>query len=132
MSSRQLLGLIAEFPEHSKYREAAERTIRVVEDPDGGVHLFGSAGALPEWATEVASYVDWTYDRKIAARLVCEVAAMRADTTGDAPDFTGLREPLKQLLIDREHASRARVRAGASGVIRAGLYGNNNSHDERR
>lgn len=121
MSSRQLLGLIAELPEHSTYHAAAHRTLRLCTDPDGGVHLFGGTGKLPDWAIPESTFVDWTLDRKIQARTAREIASSRADHTGDPPDLTGLREPLHQILMSREVAQRARVRTGAQSVIRAGL-----------
>lgn len=123
MSSRQLLGLIAELPESSTYRAAADRTMRLCTDPDDGVHLFGAAGQLPQWATPISTFTDWTLDRKIQARIAREIASSRADHTGDAPDLTGLREPLQQILMNREADQRTKARTGAQSVIRAGLFG---------
>lgn len=97
--------------------------MRLCTDPDGGVHLFGAAGRLPAWASSEAVFTDWTLDRKIVARIAREIASSRADHTGDAPDLNGLREPLQQILMDREAAQRAQARTGAQSVIRAALFG---------
>lgn len=122
MSSRQLLGLIAEFPEDSQYRRRAERTYRLCVDPDGGRHLFGAVGQLPEWASVLETFVDWTFDRKIAARTARELAALRADNTGEAPDSGALTEPLQQILARLDYEARSTRRAGVTSVIRAGLF----------
>ena len=150
MSSRELLALIEEFPETSRYKEAAERTFRVAEYRGAGEHkgkLLQFAGARPlepvsipkanadgsTWVIRpddlevVAYFVDWTYDRKLAARQTAEFAALRMELRkpgeGYEVDFTGLMEPLQQVLADRQKRAAAANIAGAKSVIRRGLFG---------
>lgn len=63
----------------------------------------------------VAEFVDWTHDRKIAARTAQELACLRADGRGYEPSVDGLNEPLAVALRERirrrneQHRERART-----------------------
>lgn len=128
MSSRELLELVEEFPETSKFKEARDRTYRLVEykgpDPKlkGKLLITAAHGPLLPDTVLVAEYVDWTLDRKIAARIAREIAAMRADGRDYQPDFTGLVEPLEAILRAREAKAKADRRAAVKARIRADLY----------
>ncbi|TDH57551.1 hypothetical protein E2F47_01930 [Mycobacterium eburneum] len=121
MSSRELLALVEEFPETSTFKEARDRTFRLVER-DGKLGLFTGDGKLPQGAQVIARYVDWTDERKMAGRAVQELAAMRADGRGYQPDFTGLREPLTEILLERKRKQEAEIRARVHESIRSELY----------
>lgn len=121
MSSRELLALIEEFPESSTFMQARDRGRRLVEHDDK-LYLFGAQGRVPDDGLLIASYVDWTDERKLIGRAIQEIAAMRADGNGYQPDFTGLRDPLSQILMDREVKKRSEVVEAARKSIRDELY----------
>lgn len=137
MSSRELLALIDELPESSKFKEASERTRRIVER-DG--KLFELAATvkttdgllfpveLPDNAVLVAEYVDWTHDRKLLARQARELAAFRMEARppgqGYDVDFGGLTEPRQAILADRAQRAHAENLRGAKNVIRSALFAN--------
>lgn len=128
MSSRELLELLDGLPETSKFKEASERTFRVVEyrgpDPElaGALFLTPGYGKPPKDVAMVAEYVDWTLDRKIAARTVRELVMMRNDGRDTTPDLTGLYEPLHEVLAQRERSKRAELAAKARAHVRKGIY----------
>ena len=125
MSSGELLDLLDELPEDSKFKEAAERTFWVVEyqgddaDLKGKLLQIAAIGRKPPSDTKlVATYVDWTYDRKLAARTVRELIALRG-----GGDFSNLTEPVEAIMADRQaRKDAARVDLGRS-QIHSGLYG---------
>jgi hypothetical protein len=123
LSSRELLVLLAGLPDVSKYKEASERTYRVVEytgegELKGKLILTPAIGPqLPE--TElVEEFVDWTFDQKLMARTVRELCVANGYT-----DFSGVTEPLT--LVQQKHAANkaAKLQAKAENFIHAGLYG---------
>lgn len=129
MSSRELLELLDGLPETSRFKEAVERMLRVVEyrgdDPKlkGKLLLMPAIGRPPADVTLVDEYVDWTFDRKLQARNVRELASLRADGHDYRPDMTGLVEPLEAILARREHKAKTERIARAQSQIHAGLYG---------
>lgn len=127
MSSRELLVLLRELPETSRFKEATQRTFRVVEavrgDHKGKLFLTPALGRMGPDVKLVAEFVDWTYDRKLLARNTRELAALRNDGRDSQPDFTGLLEPLQQILADRAKRKRDEMRARGESFIRSGLYG---------
>jgi hypothetical protein len=122
MSSRELLALIEELPEKSKFREIYERTFRLVEH-GGKLKLFPAVGRIPDDAVMVARYVDWTHEHKVQARMVQELAYLRV-VNGDKlePDMTGLLAPLEEILRRRAAERKANQLATVKSTIRAGLY----------
>jgi hypothetical protein len=132
MSSRELLVLLDGLPDASKFKEASERTFRVVEhiagDHKGQLSLLRAIGAAPDGVEVIAEYVDWTHDRKLLARNTTEIASMRADGRDYQPDLTGLIEPLTQIVAAREQKAEEEFAARAGGFIRNSLHRN----DERR
>ncbi|GAB5002427.1 MULTISPECIES: hypothetical protein [Mycobacterium] len=128
MSSRELLELLAELPETSRFKEAAERTFRVVEyrGPDPNLKdqllLIPGYGKLPKDVAVVGEYVDWTLDRKIAARNVRELVMLRNDGRDTTPDLAGLYEPLHEVLAQRERQKRADLVAKARAHVHRGAY----------
>ncbi|GFG74657.1 hypothetical protein [Mycobacterium botniense] len=64
-----------------KFKEASERTFRVAEYVGEDKQLTGkllripAAGAPPKDVKVIATYIDWTYDRKLLARMTRELAA---------------------------------------------------------
>lgn len=129
MSSRELLELLAGLPETSTFKEASERTFRVVEyrGPDPALKdqllLMPGYGKPPKDVAVVAEYVDWTLDRKIAARNVRELVMLRNDGRGTTPDLAGLYEPLEEVLAQRERQKRADLVAKARSHVHQGVYG---------
>ncbi|ORV92803.1 hypothetical protein AWC11_07315 [Mycobacterium interjectum] len=129
MSSRELLELLDGLPETSKFKEASERTLRVVEYQGDNAQLKGklllmpAIGRAPTDVELIAEYVDWTFDRKLQARNVRELASLRADGHDYRPDLTGLLEPLEAILADRLRKAKADRIARAQSQIHAGLYG---------
>lgn len=126
MSSAELLELLDELPETSKFKEASERTLRVLEY-DGQLVLTPALGDPPEDAVVVAEFVDWTHDRKILARNTKEIVALRVDMRlpqhAYTPDFTGLQEPIEAILAARKRAAQAALKTQGQSQIHAGLYG---------
>lgn len=128
MSSRELLELLDGLPESSRFKEASERTFRVVEyrgpDPDlkDALLLMPGYGKPPKDVAVVAEYVDWTLDRKIAARNVRELVMLRNDGRDTTPDLAGLYEPLEEVLAQRERQKRADLVAKARSHIHQGAY----------
>jgi hypothetical protein len=127
MTSRELLVLLRELPDDSKWKERIERTYRVVEKlegPNKGQLFLRPALGEPEPGVEViAEYVDWPFDRKLLARNTSEIASMRADGRDYDPDMTGLIEPLRKILDDHESQREARRVSRARRHIDAGLLG---------
>jgi hypothetical protein len=153
MSSRELLELLEGLPDSSTFKVAVERTFQVVEITAEGPHqdtlcqvplgmrlMEITAGEHKGklWAAPigqrlsdvrpipcqlVAEYVDWTYDQKLLARNVRELASMRADGQGYVPDFTGVTEPLKLILQEHQRSADQRMVNRFEGRIKAGLYG---------
>ncbi|UXA09613.1 hypothetical protein KXD96_28020 (plasmid) [Mycobacterium sp. SMC-2] len=129
MSSRELLELLDGLPEASKFKEASERTFRVAEyrgertDLKGKLLQMPAVGPAPKDVVVVAEYVDWTYDRKLAARNVRELVALRNDGRGSQVDFAGLLEPLDMVLLERQRKAEAEIQARGQQHILAGLYG---------
>jgi len=129
LSSRELLVLLDELPDTSKFKEKLERGRRLVEyigyDPSieqGSLILMPAHGRLPQDVRVVEEYVDWTLDRKLAARNVRELIAARSYAEGFKADFTHLEEPLRELLNAREHNKRSGLLAKAREHARRGLY----------
>lgn len=134
MSSRELLALIEEFPEDSELVKASSRTYRVAE-VDGKLMLFAAVKLderglmerveLPEGAKLIAEFVDWTHDRKIAARQTRELAIMRMEqSNGDYDvDMSGLDEPLRVILDDIEKRKKAENVRGARSLFRQRVLG---------
>lgn len=135
MSSRELLGLIEGLPEDSDFKKARDRTFRVAErdgklmlypavviDTDGITHPV----ELPADAELITQFVDWTHDRKIAARNARETAALRMELRhagqGYDVDFSGLTEPLHQIVADRQQQAVAENHRGAKSAVRRGLF----------
>lgn len=124
MSSRELLELLEGLPETSRYKEALERTYRVVrycgDDPElkakhGDNNLLMPAvGKPPTDVTVLAEFVDWTFDRKIAARTVRELIAARGQD-----DFSNLEEPLTETLASIE----AQEKSDKAALVRNRLMG---------
>ncbi|KLO31898.1 hypothetical protein ABW16_01735 [Mycolicibacter heraklionensis] len=113
MSSRELLALLSDLPETSSFRERVERThrlVEVIEDGQSSLRLYSVLTPLPDGAVVEAEFVDWTYDRKIAARTALEVALSRADRGGEPPSRDGLDEPLVEALRRREQRKQAEIR----------------------
>lgn len=133
MSSRELLELLAELPETSRFKEASERTFRVVEykgdDPKlkDKLLLMPGYGRAPKDVAVVAEYVDWTYEQKLAARNVRELVMLRNDGRDTTPDLTGLLEPLHEVLAARQRRQRDDRLAQARSHIDKGLY----AHERR-
>jgi hypothetical protein len=121
MSSRELLVLLDELPETSAFGEAT-RTFHVVEHK-GQLLRIRAAGRPPKDVKVVATYVDWTFDRKLLARNTRETALARADGRGYQPDLTGLMEPLEMIRAQRVAEAKNRLRVDAQSRIHAGLYG---------
>lgn len=93
MSSRELLVLIEELPEKSKFKEARDRTYRVVRH-EGEMKVFTPYGTLPDDVELVAeNIVDWTKAEHVAARIARELAVANS---GEKADFTGLIPPLEE------------------------------------
>lgn len=128
MSSRELLELLAELPETSRFKEASERTFRVVEyrgdDPKlkDKLLLTPGYGKPPKGVEVVAEFVDWTREQKVAARNVRELVMLRNDGRDTTPDLTGLLEPLHEVLAARERRQRDDRLAKARSHIDKGLY----------
>lgn len=133
MSSRELLELLAGLPETSRFKEASERTFRVVEyrgdDPElqGKLLLMPGYGKPAKDVEVVAEYVDWTYEQKLAARNVRELVMLRNDGRDSTPDLTGLMEPLYEALDARKRRKRDDRLAKARSHIDKGLY----AHERR-
>lgn len=129
MSSRELLELLDGLPETSRFKEASERTFRIVEyrgdDPElkGKLLLMPGFGRPPKDVAVVAEYVDWTRDQKVAARNVRELVMLRNDGRDSTPDLTGLMEPLHEALAGRKRRQRDDRLAKARSHIDKGLYG---------
>jgi hypothetical protein len=132
MSSRELLGILAELPSKSKFKEASERSRRVVEyhgdgELSGKLLLMPGIGQVPKDVTVVAEFIDWTHEQKVQARGVQELAALRVDLRPPGyrytPDFTGLQEPVEAILAERKRNAKAQLRSEAQEQIHAGLYG---------
>lgn len=129
LSSRELLVLLAELPESSKFKEASERGRRIVEyvgdDPDlekGSLLLMPGYGRLPADVKVIEEYVDWTLDRKLAARQLREMIAARSYAEGFTADYTHLEEPLRETMMARERKKRSDLIAKAREHARRGLY----------
>ncbi|MCA2275507.1 hypothetical protein JF780_05810 [Mycobacterium intracellulare] len=128
MSSRELLELLDGLPETSRFKEASERTFRVVEysgDDEalkGSLFLTPGYGKPPKDVAVVAEYVDWTLDRKIAARTVRELVMLRNDGRDTTPDLAGLYEPLDEVLAARERNKFAALAERARAHVRKGIY----------
>lgn len=125
MSSRELLTLLDGLPDDSKFKEASERTFWIVEyqgdDPDlkGKLLEIRALGRKPPSDTElVATFVDWTYDRKLAARTVRELIAARGGA-----DFSNLTEPRDAIVAARQAQKDSERLEQAKSRIHAGLYG---------
>ncbi|MCV7232761.1 MULTISPECIES: hypothetical protein [Mycobacterium] len=125
MSSRELLALLDELPETSKFKEASERTFRLVEEISGKQRLLliPAAGRPPKDVKVVATYVDWTFDRKLLARNTRELASLRADRGGPQPNIAELLEPLDAILLERKAKAEEQLRERAKSHIHSGLYG---------
>ncbi|WP_157139269.1 MULTISPECIES: hypothetical protein [Mycobacterium] len=129
MSSREMLALLDGLPENSKFKEASERTFRVAEYVGEDKQLTGkllripAAGAPPKDVKVIATYIDWTYDRKLLARMTRELAALRADRGAPQPDIAALLEPLDAILLERKELERAELVRRAKSHISVGLYG---------
>ncbi|UVO12809.1 hypothetical protein NM962_01170 [Mycobacterium sp. SVM_VP21] len=117
MSSRELLSLLSDLPEDSTFRERAERTHRLVE-VDGQLRLYSVLAELPPNAVIEAEFIDWTYDRKIAARTALEIALSRADRGGEHPSRDGLDEPLVEALRRRAERKQTQIRDGHRSLVR--------------
>lgn len=117
MSSRELLALLTDLPESSTFRERAERTHRLVE-VDGQLRLYSVLADLPPGAVIEAEFVDWTYDRKIAARTALEIALSRADRGGEHPSREGLDEPLVAALRRRAERKQELIRDRSRSQVR--------------
>jgi hypothetical protein len=127
MSSRELLVLVHGLPDTSKYKEAAQRTLRVVlycgeGEHKGKLFLTPAIGKPSRDVVTIAEYIDWTFEQKLLARNAREVASMRNDGRDTQPDLTGLIEPLQQILLDRERRIEEQKRTGVQRHIHAGLY----------
>lgn len=130
MSSLELLELLDGLPETSKFKEASERWLRVVEyigdNPDlKGELLVMSAAATPGPDVRVvAEYIDWTHDRKILARNTQEIISLRVEMRAAfkfpdyEPDFTGLIEPLQVIRDEHKQKPRDDVVAKARRFLR--------------
>jgi hypothetical protein len=134
MSSRELLELLGALPDSSGFKEATERTFRVArycgnERPElkGKLLHMSALGDAPSDVEVVAEYVDWPFDRKLAARAVRELVAARVDGTGAQVDFSGLLEPLEMVLLQQQRAAQDAVRERAERHILAGLFGHERS-----
>jgi len=123
--------LLEGLPESSKYKEAAQRTFRIVEyvgrfDIQIGDHmvtngqllLMPAIGPLPDDFELVEEFVDWTFDQKLMARTVRELIVANG-----YQDFSGVTEPVN--LIQEMHQARkdAAIVDLTENIIRAGLYG---------
>jgi hypothetical protein len=129
MSSRELLEILDGLPEISRYKEAAERSVRVVRytgnkpelrDDNGRGKLLRVSGIGPP-ATDVevlAEFIDWTHDKKIQARIVREIASLRAD-----PDFTGVMEPLHAVLAHIHAQEMQQLDERFDAHLMSGLHG---------
>lgn len=129
MSSRELLALLDEVPEHSKFREATERTFWIGEYLGDGEHhgkliKLPALGRPPRDVKVITTYVDWTSERKLLARNTLEIASMRADGRDYTPDQTGLIEPLAVFLAERKRQEATKLQAVGADHILAGLHGN--------
>lgn len=131
LSSRELLVLLDEFPETSKFKETLERGRRIVEyigyNPSmeqGSLLLKPAYGRLPQDVRVVAEYVDWTLDQRLAARQVREQIAARSYAEGFTADYTHLEEPLREFLNARERNKKSDLIAKARAHARRGLYAN--------
>lgn len=121
MSSRELLALLCDLPETSAFRERSERTHRLVEvDVDGRkeLRLYSVLSELPAGAVIEAEFVDWTHDRKIAARTALEIALSRADRGAEPPSREGLDEPLVEALRRRAERKQSQIRDGHRSLVR--------------
>ena len=93
MSSRELLVLLEELPETSRFKTARDRTYRVVRH-EGEVKTYTPQGKLPEDVELLAEkVVDWTQAEHVQARIAREIAVFNA---GGKADFTGLIPPLAE------------------------------------
>lgn len=100
LSSRKLLVLLEEFPENSKFKQARDRTYRIVKH-EGEVKAFTPHGALPDDVELLAeSVVDWTQAEHVQARIAREVAVANS---GEKADFTGLIPPMNEWSDDKLH-----------------------------
>lgn len=122
MSSRELLALLNGLPDESKFKEATQRTFRVIERK-GKLMLTPALGTPPRDVEVIGEYVDWPFGQKLLARNTAEIASMRADGHDYEPDMTGLREPLQKILADHENSREAKRIARARAHIDAGLLG---------
>lgn len=128
MSSRELLALLDETPEHSRFREALERTFWLGEIVGPGEHhgklvKVRAVGRVPRDVKVLATFVDWTAERKMAARATLELAWLRTDGGAAEPDPTGLIEPLEMLLAQRRNTAATKVATLGADHILAGLHG---------
>ena len=139
MSSSELLALISEFPEDSELVKASARTFRVAEmkiDGHSKLVLFAAAKLdarglfeaveLPEDATLVAEFVDWTHEHKIAARHAAEMAIFRMEqhpSGGYDVDLTGITEPLQSVMDKWAETREAENLSGARAVFRQQVLG---------
>ncbi|OIN79768.1 hypothetical protein [Mycobacterium malmoense] len=128
MSSRELLTLLNEFPETSTFKEATERTFWVAEYLGDGQHKgkllkLRAIGRPPPDVKVIATYIDWTHDRKLLARNTIELASLRADGHNYQPDLTGLIEPLQAILAERRNHAASELAERGKNHILAGLYG---------
>lgn len=106
LSSRKLLVLLEELPEKSRFKEARDRTYRLVKH-EGELKAFTPYGTLPDGVELVAdNVVDWTQAEHVWARIARESAV---GNYGADADFTGLIPPLdkwstdEQIAVDDDH-----------------------------
>jgi hypothetical protein len=122
--------LLDDLPEASRFKEATERTFRVVEYqgddeelPKGTLLKLQAIGPPPKDVEVIAEYVDWTHERKLLARNALETACARADGRNYQPDVEGLIEPLTAILLEREQRARSEFQERGQTHILSGLFG---------
>jgi hypothetical protein len=93
MSSRELLVILEELHETSRFKTARDRTYRVVRH-EGEVKFFVPFGGLPDDVELLAdNIVDWTKAEHVQARIARELMVANY---GSKADFTGLIPPLEE------------------------------------
>lgn len=127
MDSAELLILLEELPETSKFKEASERTFWLAEGTAGEIKgkllKVLARGKPPTDVRVITTFIDWTFDRKLLARNTRELASMRADH-GVALDLAGLMEPTQEVLQAHLQAQDDQMVDGMENFINTGLYAN--------
>lgn len=124
LSSRELLVLLNGLPEDSEFKKASERTYRIVKYCGDNPELKGkylrlkAIGAPPKDCELLVEYLDWTFDQKLQARTVRELAALRPE-----PDFTGVTEPEQIILANLRAQEMQRLDDSFDAHLMAGLHG---------